>query len=1187
MAVYQFITTLTIPTSTEWDCANFYGSTMRNILVFPETTISRGLPWIYVTPDRKLVIYSDDGQVSSFRFALPFDKQFTFETEFNPVTIPYDLTQLGQSHLFIGAYDKQDNAAGLLISKMGLAIVATYGNSVLPIPGSHTIFEENTVYVMRMVVDGLNDKLDLYITKKSELTTTGHQLRYTAPAPISPLDALDSIFINTVGSPSFPVRVEVASLRASCLYLRIPNQRPIADPGPDKTLNLGSVVRYDGSESYDPEEAALSYRWALVDAPDVSRFATVGTDGYGYDDGGPDLWTTIFYAGAGAFDVEHSPNLQPGDHLIFNGETYVISTTGWRLPVGSTRYERDTGGTWPIDSDRVFITTDNLPKNGEPAPWKICHTMTYFNDHLYVMPTATPDVAGIYTVRLVVNDGQLDSLPTEGMLNVSSVRLVLGCIPDLSWIWQYLSDFWRLVDGREMVSTIWSGLAQAAAAQLMTAWQIDYNKSLIDIQRTFQRRWLDYDTTLDEEDPTLATINIVRGPISTIDLTPILGTLSVLNNKVLQLVLDAGEVQQVRFTGLADGISTMQDVIDQINEQMGFKLSSTKIASPELSGLPYIMLDYATLLMVRPNSGSDSANDLLFGPGGVTTYLQNDLAGSGYIPYVGDDPLKPAALDGWLRTSPLLSFEDQGLSSSNLLVVDDIGYRLLKVASPVKLTLQDSFPDGSLPGPANPHNWIIPSTVESASIDFDAQLVVAGDIARFNLRDATTGERKDVFCEVVGVRGARLGFDPRPLLEAFNGQPSNFEVFFFGIKHVTYVPIHEYVMDVPRLQEVIKDPLSTLTQNVDFFIDDSLSSNAIRFKAGLFSLADPPPDTLWAEVTYLDNRPAIEANFGRLVNFKIEDLQTRTDNLDYLSAVRGLWWAYFGGPSLYRVRVGTQILLGLPFAEAAGTVTEIETQFSATEGRILIQDRDDTTITRSYFYPLKAGLGVVPETGETIKVGDFLNEFTPLSGGIEVKDWISAKQWFINYVSTGNMFELDKFFRWLVRMDVDTFNLANVSFAIDFIQKIKPHYTDPMVVLLKQLDPTEVDVEDHPHRRVRLNCWEHFDPLQCGAWRYDDVYGGGALRHHWDATLYADKFLYDRNRLSPIISCWAVLFLHMDGVHCWAWDTIWAYDDGGGMDRIPLCGPTVTIPPPYGPPWGVISHDEVPPAGIYTRSKNL
>jgi hypothetical protein len=49
------------------------------------------------------------------------------------------------------------------------------------------------------------------------------------------------------------------------------------------------------------------------------------------------------------------------------------------------------------------------------------------------------------------------------------------------------------------------------------------------------------------------------------------------------------------------------------------------------------------------------------------------------------------------------------------------------------------------------------------------------------------------------------------------------------------------------------------------------------------------------------------------------------------------------------------------------------------------------------------------------------------------------------------------------------------------------------------------------------------------------------------------------------------------------WDSIWAYDDGGGLDIIPLSGPDIYPPPPYGPAYGVIYYDTLVPNGVYTR----
>ena len=1181
---YSFTTPLVLPVGPEFTCADIDASSMLMLLSLPEVSTSRGAPWIDVIVGNDLLISSDDGVASTFRLDLLIQQQFTVEFTFRPSKLPYDLSNLSQHHLFIGAFNEQDNAAGLLISKMGLAIVAAYGNAVLPIPGSHTLFSEGEdYYTLRMVVDGVADKMDLYITKTSDLSTIGHQLRYTMPAPTSPTGSIDSIYIDVVGTPGVETITKFAAIRANCSECLTPNQRPIADPGPDQTSNLGNAIRYDGSASYDPEGMALSYRWYLVSAPDSSRFVTKGS-GNPYDDGGPDPYTTIFDGGSGAFSKTGSPLLQPGDYLFFNAVYYEISTVGWVYNSTTHKYDRDPLSGW-VDN-QVRLTTDSLPKSDPAGNFNIFHTKAYFSDSAYVMPSAVPDVSGIYEVELIVNDGTLDSLPTDALLNMSTVRLALGCTPDLSWVWGYISDFWSLVDGHEAVETIWSGFAQAAAAELLTAFQIDYNKSLIDIQRFFQRRWLDYDTLLIDTAPEDASIRIIRGPLYSGDLAAL--TPSSLNNKILQLVLDAGAVQEVKFGWVmnsggalvSDPISTLSDAVRQINYWMGYATASTPLAVLKLSGPhKYIALDYTTLLLVRPNSSVDSANTLL--GFSTTDYEQNDLEGDGK-PFPGGDITRPELYYGWKPTIPYgMDFILAGVERNDLLVVDDVGFTIQKVATGDVLSLKEQLPLDD-----TEQYWIVPSTVTSTTLDFDSELVVAGDIARFEVKTDSSGLTAEIYCEVLGVRGYILGFDPRPLLEKFAGVPSKYTTAFLGVKHTKNIPVHEYVKDIPRLQEIIKEPTTYLTQNLDFVVELVGSTNAIVFTDGLYSISDPPPNTLWAEVTYLDNRPTIEANFGHLVNFKVEDLATRTDDLDYLSAVQVLWWAYFGGPAIYRVRAGVQILLGLPFAEVTGTITSIETQFGATQGRILIQDEADPTVTRSYYYPLAAGLGTFPN-GNTIKVGDSVPAYTPLSGGVEVKDWLGDQTWYRTLVDTGNFLELEKFFKFMVRADVDTFNVTNILFAVDFVKRIKPHYTYPVFILLKNLPTTEVDVADTMKFVIKLRFWECKDPYQYGAYRFDDVRGDGTWRHRWDALTYDGKFAFDRNRLTPVVSCWALIGMDMDGLSFWPFDSIWALDDGGGADRVPLSGPDSSLPPPYGPPLGPVKFDVKPAAGHYSRAKNL
>jgi hypothetical protein len=316
-----------------------------------------------------------------------------------------------------------------------------------------------------------------------------------------------------------------------------------------------------------------------------------------------------------------------------------------------------------------------------------------------------------------------------------------------------------------------------------------------------------------------------------------------------------------------------------------------------------------------------------------------------------------------------------------------------------------------------------------------------------------------------------------------------------------------------------------------------------------------------------------------MVNFRVENLNSMTSNLDYLASVRGLWWAYFGGPSLQRVRLGTQILLGLPFAEEKGTIMALEPNFSATQGRIVVEDTQNPTIVRTYYYPRAAGLGVNENTGKPFALGDTINNFAPLSGGVEVQDYVSKPDWFSKFAFTGDFLEVEKFARFMVRADVDTFSLIDLTFAIDFIKKIRPHYAYPWFVILKKLGPDEVDVTDRMKAKVRLHLADTFCPTSSDAYRWDAVEAPGTWAFHYNDQ---PPWLHDVHRLCPGMAVYALIgYDHPGGA--WKFDTIWAFDNGKN-DIVPLSGPS---PVPFGPPVGVIHYDANATAGKYWRQRQL
>jgi hypothetical protein len=1162
-----------------FECFDVYGPAMANIFIVPGVIFSRGTPWATIDGS-DLSMMSNDGVPTIMSVELPISQVFTFETTFYPNRLPTNLNDLSKQRFFLAAYDKQDNAGGVLISQQGLAIVSSFGNQVMAIAGSQDIFEEgDEAYTLRMVVDGANNVMDLYITRYEELIVGGHQLRYTSAAPITPAGTADHIRVEIIGQPSNPVHATFASFRVNCDRLCIPNHRPVADTGPDQTAVVGSTVLMDGTDSFDPEGAELSYLWSLVGAPNGSSFKSEGDDGFTVDDGDADGFTTWLEATGDAFSVENMPSLQPGDILVVDDLQYVVAVTDWDLTT-TGEYERNIA--W--DDNKLRIVLDKLPDNLVDESWTIYHQSTFWGDRTEPQPTNIPDVPGLYTLQLVVNDGELDSFPAAGLVNIHDSNTPFGCIPDVNFIWDYLSDAWDLYDDKGPVTTAWSGFAQVATNILMTAWQYDYGKSLVDIQRQFQRRWLNYSTLVTESvaDRFQQEIRYIRGRIVSVDLT---GGVVFAAPSTLIISKDGGDPVTVNLSGTM----TAQEISDAVTAALGERASKVKTATVISVGGEFLALVHGGLLVIHEES---TAIPYLFS--GWTGDIQNSLSG-----------LLSTTFGNAFTAVDVLA-DLSAASKDDVLVRGGIGYKIQKKAVPTQLTTYANITA------TTDQSWEVSSNVKVASNDFTAELVRAGDIARFEVRETGASSAQEILCRVTGARGDRLGFDPRPIYEVVGGNLTAYEVVLLDVRRVSSIALDDLVVRIPRLQEIIVDPPRVWSLNKEYTIStNSDGVRALDFEEGTFSFDNPPPDNLWAEITYLDNRQMIEDNFGLAVDFKVENLETQSEDLDYLSAVRGLWYAFFNGPSLWNVRIGTQILLGLPFAEVEGTIEDINLTYNATTIRMLIRDRVDSTVVRSYFIPRnrvwegdgESMVAINPETGVEYVAGDDVEQFYPLSKGVEILDWIKDPEWWSGFYGQGLLLELDKYFRFMVRADIDVFSIANLVFAIDFVKKIKPHYTYPAFVILKRLPPDQIDVTDSMTFHGTL--WLVDDPAaaQCiidqgtgGSYRFDDTNESGVYNWAFDgvpnvptAPSAKPEFLYDKRRLCPREYVLGIMVAeHLGGYFPFDW--IWAFDDGPGTDAPPLSGPLGAPPPsggPYGPLVGTIQFDTTYPAGWYTRGKLL
>lgn len=973
------------------------------------------------------------------------------------ISLPTNFNDLANSHIFIGASDANGPCAGLFFSKTGIAYAGSLhldggGNMVLDsslqiLPDSQVLIGEGEYFSFRIAASKDTGVVYIYVTKTSDLLAFGHQLRFILPAIMSDTLATvppDRTLLSVRGTLA---TLSSVSLDTICLGtgLIIPNLAPIADAGIDQAVRLCSVVQLDGTKSFDPEGAVLTYQWRLVDAPQGSQFAFEGSDGITYPLMVPTGFTDRLYS-VEAENYNNDHTILAGDILVVAGEPQVVVSTGTD---GNGFYVRVSG----------FVLPDNLAG----APFKIL-PQAGLSGADTAKPTFFPDVAGIYKFTLFVSDGALVSLASNTIVNVTESAIPRGIIPDLSVLWNYISDFWRLVEGRERLEVFWGSLAQVAATELLSLWQADYSKSLRDVQRTFLRRWLHVDPLYEELLPEETTTKVHLLPlIARTVYTPVATIAGVRGNHLDLTIPSLGGTFTINVPAgpnptPAELAILLQSLFSGIDARLTIDIVESR--SPPDSAVHQTMRIQAPFLVTV--ASSSTTTQALWAPGDKNGSLTVTGHAVGVDTYVLDD----------------VSLKGLGIGAGDILELGGIGYRVARVIDDPtdffpfqRIVLLDALPANA------PLEGTLGGTVTSTQSDFHNSLSSKGDLAVFEVIDLDTEQ----VIEIVETVAATSAVLPKVFAFTFTqladylANPGKFAVFFSSIRRRTYLPIDALVVDLPTLQEKIKitDDTAVLRRNVDYFIETYRGQACLRFVTADAPGLDvwehqAPPNRLWAETAYIDNRPTIEGNFGLPADFTLDDLAQLSSNVDYLSAVRGLWYAYFNGPTVFNLRVGAQILLGLPFAEEAGTIEEVRGDFGD-QGRILVRDLANTEIVRSYTFPAILELDTNPETKLPYKVGDTVAQFAPLVKGTEVIDWIKDPKWFEGYLQQGSFFEVEKFHKFLVRVDSAAFNLPALVFTRNFVLRIKPRYTFPLFVVQVKLDDTDVETSDEVTYTGQLN----------------------------------------------------------------------------------------------------------------------
>jgi hypothetical protein len=188
------------------------------------------------------------------------------------------------------------------------------------------------------------------------------------------------------------------------------NLPPVANAGLDQSVAVGQTVTLNGSGSTDPNADPLTYSWSFVSRPTGSAAALSN----------PAVLQPTFVAdAAGQFVIQ----------LIVNDGT-VNSTPDTAIISAAAANLRPVASAGP---DQTVTVGQSVTLNGSGSSDPEASPLTYrwsfvsqpagsvavLSNPTAVQATFVPDVDGEYVVQLVVNDGQLDSMPDTVLLATS------------------------------------------------------------------------------------------------------------------------------------------------------------------------------------------------------------------------------------------------------------------------------------------------------------------------------------------------------------------------------------------------------------------------------------------------------------------------------------------------------------------------------------------------------------------------------------------------------------------------------------------------------------------------------------------------------------------------------------------------------------------------------------------------
>lgn len=606
----------------------------------------------------------------------------------------------------------------------------------------------------------------------------------------------------------------------------------------------------------------------------------------------------------------------------------------------------------------------------------------------------------------------------------------------MEFIWDSLPDFYRnFLSGSEYLSSAWSGASQVIASDLLNLFQTDYAKSLRDIPTFSQRKWTKFEIENEVDffsDPKFSTSGI-SNKFSYSSANQNLGVTFTQRS-------GGADKYQVDLNGTVNQESSLVWSFD-VNVSSADSISSallgyidktsTGMSKSLLLGLINVDSSIRICLIHTPTEGVASVTKL----GSGTLSLAKDYTIEAEYSS-SESTVRASAVekkfqrvssstgttsanpDGTitvkLLTDSSATFLTSGVIPGDFVVFDGFEHEIVE-ASQTSLVVKHN----TLPASASAMSYAVVGKEEVDSISLNL------------LNESSKAFSCDSFGLMPGV--------PFPLRTLFTAlKPSSVYSVHAGnslacsVDNLKYSDptFSEVPVRLPKLQNSPLGPTSIKRQNVDYVVQSSQIS---------FSL---PTRGSWYSEFGLFDESVIYDNFGQNAGIAKEAASD-----EYLNRVRGLYYSLLKGPTASSIKTGVSASVGLPLAIESGLVTAINPAYSGKKGQITIGN------SRTYLYPLAVGTD--------LSVGDSVQQFTPLSKGVEVFDYISRPTWFSEFPVIK---EVQKYHTFLVKIDLDALDdsVSNSSAAFQGAAKhlavIKPTYKDFVFVGSRSVsDVTAID----------------------------------------------------------------------------------------------------------------------------------